>query len=659
MTSSTPPFPSDEFSGRYIQSESLPGVRYHLKKPIGAGSTGTAYFALREGDEGSLPVVLKVISPIVVSNNQEAATLLVKKEAVALGRIGERVPPTPFVVKFIEAGFLPEVPGKTVRVPWIAVEYVHGGLEGTTLTQRVCHSIYHRQHAFDIERSVNAIRCIGSGLAAIHEVGVVHRDVTPRNVLCCGFGEDELFKIADLGLARPKGMQGTFNATVLGTPGYAAPEQALPGSKEVSPASDVFSMAAVIFYLLTGEDYFPADSVTAALIFAKNGPRRRLHECSYLHPDLRARHQVCAEIDAVLEQATAIRMEERLQSVHVLTSTILGILDSQPRSTRHPEFLTRALSDSQLLLRTSAFEWQVRERPSSQRLIYHAKWSSDGRCLAVTNNGVEYWDGVWRWPSLPDQLRRAPLCFAALSKPGQWLVGGEEGQLGVFTGTDYEVLEPGAPRLRYTFGNGDPDDLAVFVAQTSEGPPMLCALIGRRWLKPLSLPLGTAVNGVARVGESTWLIVGRSEAGGGFAALYDPLLWELTPVAETAKPLLDCAASPATAVAMAVGIGGTVLSISGFECTETQLEEQPALSCVALNATGRALAGAAGRIWEAAAGSTSFVKLWEEPSWELPFISLFSDVGLSYALTPEGAVLEGRQQIHRQARTPARDRIGA
>jgi serine/threonine protein kinase len=593
----------------------------------------------------------------VVSNNQEAATLLVKKEAVALGRIGERVPPTPFVVKLIEAGFLPEVAGKRVRVPWIAVEYVHGGLEGTTLTQRVCHSIYHSQHAFDVERAANAIRCIGSGLGAIHEVGVVHRDVTPRNVLCCGFGADELFKIADLGLARPKGMQGTFNATVLGTPGYAAPEQALPGSKDVSPASDVFSMAAVVFYLLTGEDYFPADSVTAALIFAKNGPRRRLQACSYLHPDLRARPHACAEIDAVLETATAIRMEERLQNVQLLTSAILGILDSQPRSARQPEFLSRAVTDSQLLLRTSAFDWQVRERPSSQRLVYHAKWSADGRCLAVTNNGVEYWDGTWRWPSLPEPLRRAPLCFAALSRPGQWLVGGEEGQLGVFTGSDYEVLEPGAPRLRYTFGSGDPDDLAVFVAQTSDGPPMLCALIGRRWLKPLALEVGTGVNGITRVGESTWLVVGRSASGGGFAALYDPLLWELTRVADTERPLLDCAASPSTFTAVAVGIGGTVLRVRGIQGEETRLDGGHALSCVALNATGRAIVGAAGRLWEAPAGSAELVKVWEDPSWELPFISLFSDVGLSYALTPEGAVLEGRQQIERQSR-PALSRTG-
>ncbi len=625
-------------------------MRYHLKKPIGAGSTGTAYFALRESADGSLPVVLKVISPAVVSNNQDAATLMVKKEAVALGRIGERVPPTPFVVKLIEAGFIPDVQGsrgKPLRVPWIAVEYVHGGLEGTTLTQRVCHSIYHNQHAFDTERALNAIRCIGAGLTAIHEVGVVHRDVTPRNVLCCGFGDDELFKIADLGLARPSGMKGTFNATVLGTPGYAAPEQALPGSKQVSAVSDVFSAAAVIFYLLTGEDYFPADSATTAMLQARTGPRRRLVECDYLHPELREQQALCAELDEVLAQATALRMEERPHSIQILCSSVTGLLDSQPKSTRHPTFSPRSIRESQFQLKTGAYEWQIREAPSTHRLVYHAKWSSDGRCLAITNNGVEYWDGMWKWPELPEPLRKAPLCFAALSRPGEWLLGGDEGQLAIFTGSSYELIEPGAPRLRYLFGCGDPDDLAVFVAQLDGGPPMLCALIGRRWLKPRVLERDVTVNGLSRVGDSTWLVVGRSSSGGGFASLYDPLMWELTPIAECKKPLLDCTAMPSLGVAMAVGIGGTVLTIKGTEASEVRVDSEPALSCVALNASGRALIGAAGRLWELASGSDEFSVVWEQPQWELPFISLFSDVGLNYSLTPEGAVLEGRQQILR------------
>jgi hypothetical protein len=211
------------------------------------------------------------------------------------------------------------------------------------------------------------------------------------------------------------------------------------------------------------------------------------------------------------------------------------------------------------------------------------------------------------------------------------------------------VIEPGAPRLRYLFGSGDPDDLAAFVAQTPDGPPMLCALIGRRWLRPKALEQGAAVNAICRVGDSTWLVVGRSGSGGGFAALYDPLMWELTPVATCAKPLLDCGALPSLGKALAVGIGGIVLRISGTKATEIRIDSAPSISCAAINASSRAVVGAAGRLWEAMPGSDEFRLVWQDARWSLPFISLFSDVGLTYALTPEGAVLEGRQQIVRPA----------
>lgn len=651
MVLTTSPPTSDVFSERYLESEIHPGVRYHIKKPIGAGSTGTAYFALRESEQGSLPVVLKVISPEVVSSNQEAATLMVKKEAVALGRIGERVPPTPFVVKLIEAGFIPNVTGargQPIRVPWVAVEYVHGGLDGTTLEERVCHSVDHSGHAFDIQRALNVVRCMGEGLSAIHEAGVVHRDVTPRNVLCCGFGEDELFKIADLGLARPQGMKGTFNATVLGTPGYAAPEQALPGSKEVTVLSDVFSAAAVIFYVLAGENYFDTESLATAVLSAKSGPRPRLVDCEFLHPELRAQAALCADLDAVIEQATALEMAERPRSAHVLCASVIGLLDTQPKSSRSPNWGARPASAFPFPLKASTAEWQVRESPDARRLVYHAKWSCDGRCLAITSHGVEYWDGQWKQPELPEQLRGAPLCFTELSRPGEWLLGGEEGQLAVFTGKSYSMIEPGAPRLRYLRGCGEPEDLAVFVAQTGDGPPMLCSLVGRRWLKPKPLDPNWIINGLARVSDDTWLVVGRNASGRGFATLYDPLLWELTPIAEVERPLLACDALPTLGRSVAVGMDGVVVWIEGIQATLRRVADAPPLSSVALDASGRALAGSAGKLWEAPESAADFKLAWEKSAWQLPFVSLLSDVGLSYALTPDGAVLECRQQFERK-----------
>src|SRR5690606_4025774 len=109
-------------------------------------------------------------------------------------------------------------------VPWIALEYVHGGSEGTTLSQRVLHAIRHTSHAFDPHRAASLVEALGGGLCAVHEVGVIHRDIKPDNVLCCGFGDEEIFKIADFGVARPAGLTATFGGLVVGTLGYAAPE---------------------------------------------------------------------------------------------------------------------------------------------------------------------------------------------------------------------------------------------------------------------------------------------------------------------------------------------------------------------------------------------------------------------------------------------------
>jgi len=203
-----------------------------LLEQLGEGAMGVAYLAQRESEAGASPVVVKAVRPRL-SVRQVAPDLIARKEAVALGRLNERVPPTPFVVRFVDTGSAPifeETPS-----PWLAIEYVHGGVEGTTLEQRVRYSIDKTGYAFDPTRASHAVRCLAQGLQAIHSVEVIHRDLTPGNVLCCGFGETEIFKISDFGVARSEGLDRTFGSVGVGTLGYAAPEQMLPGSVPLGP----------------------------------------------------------------------------------------------------------------------------------------------------------------------------------------------------------------------------------------------------------------------------------------------------------------------------------------------------------------------------------------------------------------------------------------
>src|SRR5664279_934026 len=145
--SSSPPALS--MSGRVVESEYQPGVSYRLERRIGEGGMGQAFLALRHAPDGISPVVIKLVRPSVESGAQNSAGILVQKEAVALGRLNERIPPCPFVVRLVDTGITLLHGPNRPATPWLAVEYVHGGVEGTTLEDRVKGSIERTGVAFD------------------------------------------------------------------------------------------------------------------------------------------------------------------------------------------------------------------------------------------------------------------------------------------------------------------------------------------------------------------------------------------------------------------------------------------------------------------------------------------------------------------------------
>src|SRR5262249_11916398 len=142
-------------------------------------------------------------------------------------------------------------------------------------------------------------------------VGVIHRDVKPDNVLCCGFGDAEIFKIADFGVARPLGVKATFGGMIVGTVGFAAPELVTNDPKAVGSGRDVFSLAGVLYYLLTGEELFPASSPGEVLLAVVNPKRRSILDAPGLWPELRAREHACRAIDQALALGTAGNIEAR------------------------------------------------------------------------------------------------------------------------------------------------------------------------------------------------------------------------------------------------------------------------------------------------------------------------------------------------------------
>jgi serine/threonine-protein kinase len=114
------------------------------------------------------------------------------------------------------------------------------------------------------ERVIHILRQVAHGLHEAHDVGLVHRDIKPANVfLCRRWGEPDAVKVLDFGLAKNKADPRTAlsgHNVVLGTPLYISPE-ALNGAAVVDARSDIYSLGAVAYYMLTAQPVFTGNSV--------------------------------------------------------------------------------------------------------------------------------------------------------------------------------------------------------------------------------------------------------------------------------------------------------------------------------------------------------------------------------------------------------------
>jgi eukaryotic-like serine/threonine-protein kinase len=539
------------------------GVR--LMGYLGGGGMSAVFHAERDLDVHSRDlspatprrIAIKIMRPDVaheLASAQIDPLRLLVKEAVALGRVMERKPPTEFVVGFFGCGRASvSIAGDPPRLlPWLAIEWVDGGSAGTSLSDRVTRAV----DGVDPIRTMRLVRGIVEGVRVLHAEQIVHRDLKPDNILVAGPVDDETPKLADCGVARIDGMRGLTIAAM--TPDYGGPEQALsmmtPGEPNplVGPWTDVHALAAVVWFIVGGEAWARTQVDPAW----RAGERRSLRTASRLHPGFISHPALLGRLDEVLARGAAPRLgaaawekdttqnlrslaratfpamfvgPERYADVEALVSDLYPVLEAieagwVARAARQrvvaTAFRSTQLPSSDAARSSHAPVVQVRSTPGlavdgTNRTLSEMEaiepgnvvFQPDGKLLARLGDGLVYFvDGHRHKVQVPSSLRsvvaqtrwvvRGPAGGFALIGPATVLLirGGRMSLMPV------PVRSSGEPVGEIQAAVGDGRLFGIVTAETDEsngGPELWRSIDGTRWGPPTVLPLGGDAHALA------------------------------------------------------------------------------------------------------------------------------------------------------------------
>ena len=227
--------PQDPFIGREI----LNG-QFQILQKIGSGGMGSVYRALQPAMNRM--VAVKILHPKLANRTDLVARF--RREARAMSQLTH-----PNTVKVFLYGELEDGP------LYIVMEV----LEGKNLNQTV-----RADGPFAVERALPVLIQASGALDEAHRAGIIHRDLKPENIFLVQSGTLRDFpKVLDFGLAkvgerqmRPGSVILTQEGMVFGTPEFMSPEQAQ--GKSLTPSSDIYSLATILYEMLTGKLPFDA-----------------------------------------------------------------------------------------------------------------------------------------------------------------------------------------------------------------------------------------------------------------------------------------------------------------------------------------------------------------------------------------------------------------
>ncbi|HEX8359488.1 MAG TPA: serine/threonine-protein kinase [Longimicrobium sp.] len=284
--------------------------RYRIEEVIGRGGMGAVYRATDE--RLGRPVALKVVTASAGGEPgaRERMRARFRHEAASAGRL----PHHPNVVPVYDYGTDP-----TLGLDFIVMEL----LRGEDLASRLA-----RTGPPALGTSLRILREAARGVAVGHRAGLIHRDVKPGNVfLAQGDDAREIqVRVLDFGIAKAVAEEETASGLTQDgraplSPGYASPEQ-LRGEPRLTPASDVFSLGALAFQLLTGQRPF-----------TEQDRNRFAAGMEVPLPSLRARNPaVPQEVDALVARAMAPNPADRFENAGAMADALDAAIRRLPEA---------------------------------------------------------------------------------------------------------------------------------------------------------------------------------------------------------------------------------------------------------------------------------------------------------------------------------------
>ena len=269
--------------------------QYRLQRLLGAGGMGEVYLA--EHRLLKRPCAVKLIRPERASDPQLLQRFEREVQATALLS-------HPNTVEIYDYGHTDE------GTFYYVMEY----LPGLSLDELVT-----RYGPLPAARAVHYLRQVCGALREAHQAGLVHRDIKPSNIIACNLGGlCDVVKLVDFGLVRPPdtAREGrlTTEGLILGTPDFMSPEQAR-GENTLDARSDLYSLGAVAYFLLTGQPPFTGRSALATLT-------AHLHEPAA--PPSSRGAEVEADLDAVVLRCLAKSPWDRFANAETLEQALLS-----------------------------------------------------------------------------------------------------------------------------------------------------------------------------------------------------------------------------------------------------------------------------------------------------------------------------------------------